>query len=166
MSLISCLECGNKISDSAEACPQCGFPIREYVSFVKDEEKKIQEEQKRLDIEKEKERQRIAEEERIANIKCHECGNVIGNIEICPYCGFNMFEYKKEKELEEQKIREVLSRQNNVVKNITSTPVSNAVRCPKCGSTQIQIVNRRYSLLTGFLTNKVDRVCINCKYKW
>lgn len=38
--------------------------------------------------------------------------------------------------------------------------------CPKCGSTQIQIVPRKFSILTGFATNKTDRVCVSCKYKW
>lgn len=43
---------------------------------------------------------------------------------------------------------------------------SNKVRCPRCGSTQIQMVQRKWSWITGFMTNKVDRVCMNCKHKW
>lgn len=39
-------------------------------------------------------------------------------------------------------------------------------KCPSCGSTHIQVVPRKWSLLTGFLTNKVDRVCVACKHKW
>lgn len=39
-------------------------------------------------------------------------------------------------------------------------------KCPECGSTNIQMVPRKWSLLTGIFTNKVDRVCVNCKYKW
>lgn len=39
-------------------------------------------------------------------------------------------------------------------------------KCPECGSTNIQIVPRKWSLLTGIFTNKTDRVCVNCKYKW
>lgn len=42
----------------------------------------------------------------------------------------------------------------------------NQVKCPKCGSTNIQMVQRKWSLLTGFMTNKVDRVCVSCKYKF
>lgn len=38
--------------------------------------------------------------------------------------------------------------------------------CPKCKSTQIQVVARKWSPLTGILTNEVDRVCINCKHKF
>lgn len=42
----------------------------------------------------------------------------------------------------------------------------NAPKCPKCGSTNIQIVPRKWTLLGGFATKKTDRVCVNCKYKW
>jgi len=42
----------------------------------------------------------------------------------------------------------------------------NTVKCPKCGSTNIQVVPRKWSLLTGFMTNKTDRVCVNCKNKF
>lgn len=41
-----------------------------------------------------------------------------------------------------------------------------AIKCPKCGSTEIQAVTKKWSPLTGFMTNKVDRVCIKCKHKF
>ena len=40
------------------------------------------------------------------------------------------------------------------------------VRCPKCGSTQITAVTRKWSPVTGFLTNKADRVCLSCKHRF
>ena len=40
------------------------------------------------------------------------------------------------------------------------------VHCPYCNSTQVQLVRRKWSLLAGFATNKVDRVCVNCKRKF
>lgn len=40
------------------------------------------------------------------------------------------------------------------------------VRCPRCKSTQIQMVPRKYSILTGFSTNGVDRMCVRCKKKF
>lgn len=40
------------------------------------------------------------------------------------------------------------------------------VRCPRCGSTSVQLVPRKFSILTGYRTNKVDRVCVNCKHRW
>lgn len=48
----------------------------------------------------------------------------------------------------------------------SNTSKKNEVHCPKCGSTQIQMVQRKWSLLTGLMTNKVDRVCVNCKHKF
>ena len=40
------------------------------------------------------------------------------------------------------------------------------VRCPRCRSTQIQMVPRKFSLLTGFATNKVDRMCVRCQKRF
>ena len=42
----------------------------------------------------------------------------------------------------------------------------NKPRCPKCGCTEFQMVPRKWSPLTGFLTNKVDRVCVKCKTRF
>lgn len=40
------------------------------------------------------------------------------------------------------------------------------VRCPRCTSTQIQMVPRKFSLLTGFATNRIDRVCVRCQKRF
>src|SRR6185369_5384625 len=40
MSLIKCPECLREISDKAETCPQCGFPILRYLEGKKAEELK------------------------------------------------------------------------------------------------------------------------------
>jgi len=45
------------------------------------------------------------------------------------------------------------------------TKPSTIEKCPHCGSTNFQLVGRKWSLLTGFFTNKVDKYCINCKRK-
>lgn len=43
----------------------------------------------------------------------------------------------------------------------------NQIRCPKCGSTAIQTVNRGYSFWTGLLGSGSPRnVCQKCGYKW
>ena len=49
---------------------------------------------------------------------------------------------------------------------VSSTNTPSQVKCVFCGSTQIQLVPRRWSLLTGFFTNKTDRICLNCKRKF
>ena len=38
-------------------------------------------------------------------------------------------------------------------------------RCPKCGNTEFTPVRKKYSLLTGFLTNKVELICNKCGAK-
>lgn len=40
------------------------------------------------------------------------------------------------------------------------------VKCPYCFSNEVQIIPRKFSLLTGFATNKFDRVCLRCKRKF
>ena len=46
-------------------------------------------------------------------------------------------------------------------------PINNSIAsCPKCGCTNIQVVRKKFSLLAGFATNKTERVCVNCMYRW
>lgn len=47
------------------------------------------------------------------------------------------------------------------LKNINS----NTKRCPKCGNTEFTPVRKKYSILTGFLTNKVELICNRCGAK-
>lgn len=46
-----------------------------------------------------------------------------------------------------------------------NTPTANTKKCPKCGGTEFTPVRKKYSLLTGFLTNKVDLICNKCGAK-
>lgn len=39
-------------------------------------------------------------------------------------------------------------------------------KCPRCHSDNIQLVPRKWSVWMGFRTNKVDRVCVNCKHRF
>jgi len=43
---------------------------------------------------------------------------------------------------------------------------SYTIACPRCGSTSYQMVTRNWSPVTGFFTNKVDRVCTQCKKRY
>lgn len=49
--------------------------------------------------------------------------------------------------------------------NKTEKPAP-VVRCPRCGCTNIQIAPRKWSIWTGFRTNKVDRICMMCKHRF
>ena len=41
MALIKCPECGATVSDKAEKCPKCAFPLNPYVIKTQDENKEI-----------------------------------------------------------------------------------------------------------------------------
>ena len=47
-----------------------------------------------------------------------------------------------------------------------STKPDPIVRCPRCGCTSVQIVPKKWSILTGYRTNSVNRVCVNCKHRF
>ena len=49
---------------------------------------------------------------------------------------------------------------------LLKTTPSKQIRCPRCFSTQFQLVPRKFSLLTGFATNKFDRMCVMCKKRF
>lgn len=64
-------------------------------------------------------------------------------------------------EIQNQRKAMNLAQQQSEQQNI------NQVRCPKCGSTQIGVTNRGYSLLSGFIgSGSARNVCQNCGYKW
>ncbi len=61
----------------------------------------------------------------------------------------------------ERQLKEILP--NSPLLNDNPTP---EVRCPRCGGTRIELVPRKYSILTGFTTNKLDRACVYCKKRF
>ena len=82
---------------------------------------------------------------------------------------FNNPAFSKEKyndrvnqEYEEQLVRSEQARENAR----RAAEEASRPRCPKCGCTEFQMVPRKWSPLTGFLTNKVDRVCVKCKTRF
>ena len=60
-----------------------------------------------------------------------------------------------------EQLKEVLP--NSPLFNMNSTPKT---QCPYCFSTEIQLVPKKFSLLTGFATNSYNRVCIRCQRKF
>lgn len=154
MALINCPECGNEVSDKAEVCIRCGYPLRE-VSKVNEEEK--------LD-----DGTVFCYEKGIQNfcLRCR-CGGTFkymntlykrtdlpnGDIDytggasiMCPKCGHSYHTITFNKKYD--------------------TGSATEVCCPICKSTQIQMVQRKWTPIMGLLTNKVDRVCMNCKHKF
>lgn len=144
MALINCPECNKEISDKSKACIHCGFPLE---TNVKNTKCNINGKEYDLSF--------IFEEENKA--KC------IGIFKKMVNCGL----------VDAKNIIDNILEKNEIPRTITVKQVqtnqecaNNMPKCPKCGSINIQVVPRKWSLLAGFMTNKVDRVCVNCKCKF
>ncbi len=61
----------------------------------------------------------------------------------------------------ERQLKEVMP--NSPLLNDNSSPET---RCPYCRSKDVQLVPKRFSMLTGFATNSYNRVCVHCKRKF
>ena len=61
----------------------------------------------------------------------------------------------------ERQLKEVLPNSPLLKKN--SEP---EIRCPYCRSKEIQLVPKRFTLLTGIATNRFDRMCVHCKKRF
>ena len=154
MALIKCPECEKEISDKAAACIHCGCPTN------------------------------IATN--IPAITGYYIVSTTGS-EImlkCPKCSSLHYIPKKDVSITSEAGRDRCLLNSDCVcacgysahvaadrvrVHTTSAPnlkAENVVKCPKCKSTQIQVVPRKWSMMTGLLTNKVDRVCLNCKNKF
>ena len=73
--------------------------------------------------------------------------------------------------IQQQHVDEVVEVIQNVIQrgiDENTTVLDNSVvRCPKCGSTQIQLSKRGWSLATGLIgSSRNERVCMNCLYKF
>ena len=70
-------------------------------------------------------------------------------------------------QLKIQQFKTQLQQQEQVKKEQEQkSSAKDTIKCPKCGSTNIQLVKRKWTPIMGFMTNKVDRVCVNCKHKF
>lgn len=175
MALITCPECGKEVSDMAKMCPNCGYPINDAtVPDVKnnicvfkgqryDLTEVLECVEKTFDERGEcKEKKSTAYhilERIIPTIGCdtNELLGYLARYRKVPDFNFiptgDPFKYR-------------LLKPNNYNPAPTTEKKPPVPKCPKCGCTNIQVVPKKWSFFTGFLTNKTERVCANCKYKW
>ena len=155
MALINCPECNKEVSDKAEVCIHCGYPLHTVLYTLK-----------------------------ITGYQNTDSYAVAGLVEIFDKTyeqGFEIVENLPYEIMEDIDKEVVISHANRLQKKLFDVEIvdsygkvidfdnetsKNQIICPRCGSTQIQIVPRKWSVMTGLLTNKVDRVCLNCKNKF
>lgn len=152
MSLINCPECNKEISDKAEYCINCGYPIQKhkYSLYI-------------IDCGSKTSTWNGLSSVLGLDLDYDEIGDIVNNL---PYKIFEC-DTIEESNLLSQKLEsyyiniETRDSSNNIISQTTKI-----LLCPKCNSDNIQILNKKWSVLTGFMTNKVNRVCVNCKYKF
>ena len=165
MALIRCPECGKEISNKAEACPNCGYPIESLgkAKHIINEEYAVILENAGVNKVK-----AIRDVREVTGLGLKEAKEMTENVP----CVFidkisleaatairNAFE-------EDGAIVSVVSSDDKSTK-ITVAKEANKIRCPRCGSTQITTGQRGFSFWTGFIgANKTVNRCAKCGHSW
>lgn len=191
--LIKCPECGKEVSDMAKICIHCGFPIEECykpvlnIEFSSKKCPKCNGNLVCIDNNETYEEfcykcsyiKTINKDDLIKKFVCAECFCEDGILEdkndcIIIKCSTCEEEYK------------VFDKQTSVYNRGAGRNTIHAIdlikqhkrrmdelkagqnipKCPKCGCTNIQIVRKNWSWITGFMTNATERVCAKCNYRW
>lgn len=122
MALIRCPECDKEISDKADICVNCGFPIKKYL----EEQKEKEEKEKKL---KEK-------------YWCPACykQNEIGS-DYCAFCGFRLTPYVQIQQdqldnelVKKEKVVEQPKKEFHGIYRYGLFSGKQEVYCPRCGS--------------------------------
>lgn len=140
MSLIKCIECGKEISDKSKVCIHCGCPLpKKNMCLIN------------------------GTEQDLSFLIDGSCNLFDAIMKINTMTG-SCFETSCEIVSNIMKTKQIPS----VLKIKTKQEYLNEksqTKCPKCGSTEFTPVRKKFSLLTGFATNKVELICNKCGTK-
>lgn len=191
MSLINCPDCGKEVSDRANACIHCGCPLSmelnqkedNYTGFYKVVLTEIGKNYvKTIGFVRELAGYSLKEaKETIDNVinntpqvlfygltydECETIKQVAKTYDAIVSIEKDIYSKSKNNVLDGKNIKALANPYYKPEKFTKCVKSNRPLKCPKCGSQNIQIVRRKWTLLAGFATNKVDRVCANCLYKW
>lgn len=173
MSLINCPECNKVISDKAHSCPNCGYPITDipdiqnvnekynivFISYSSNNDNKIKTIGYLRNIHHKSLRETMDIEKQspytiFSGISFEQMKTISQMLKLYD-CKFQIESYKiSDNETDEERVN--LYYQNKDV-----------LQCPRCGSTQISIGQRGYSLIAGFFgSNKTVNRCGKCGFSW
>ena len=165
MSLIKCPECGKEISDKAQACIHCGYPLS---AGINNDLFRLKITQIPSD--------KIGCIKVVRSIDNSGLAEAKYNLEHLPYIVADGLLQEKCIEIKEMLVNigciveiepsSKTEENKEVVSNIEKTKPK-SVKCPKCGSTNIATINRGYSIVWGFLgSGNARNVCQACGHKF
>lgn len=187
MFIVICPECGKQLSQHAEMCPGCGFPIKKFIT-----------EHNLMNLDKVTVCPKCAnthDSYHTAWLKCDYCNTDLIQtdieqsdpewskfscnatqedfdsraIELAKQYGNNQFDEKIFKERLKDRHESVA---RYLAEKSVKTSPTNTPKCPTCGSTNIQkigTVERGASILgLGLFSKKINKTykCKNCGYTW
>ena len=147
MALIKCPECQKEISEKAKSCPNCGFPINTSICILNGKECDLS---------------FLLDENYDYFKKVKDVMNLVD-----PSLKLKETDSAIKKIIETKTIPKVLNLPvyEKEINNKESN--KNAPTCPHCGSTNIQLGTRGFSLMTGFIGSSSPRYyCLKCHHKW
>ncbi len=153
MALIKCPECGReKVSDTAEMCPDCGFGIRKYFENLKKMEIQEKERIQQEEIDKrEMAKIPLPQKPKKPLFFADSDQNYINALKMYNLAQSDPAAYRR-------KILEA----KRIVANAEAERWANIPKCPTCGSTSVKKLSAFYS--TGFTPKYFECRC--CGYMW
>lgn len=189
MALVICPDCKKEISQKAEMCPHCGFPVKNFIVENKIDVSKVLICPKCAALYGKDYIQFFP-----SHLQCEECGTTLITtnedidemftlsctkkyfekytnrcVELAKQYGNNQFDEDTFNERLQRRDERIAEYERNRIKN--STPI-NTPKCPTCGSTNIQkigAVERGASILgLGLFSKKINKTykCKNCGLTW
>ena len=166
MALIICPECKKQISNQANACVYCGYPIasKKQQKLYHIRRSSAQKSDSKKFYQFLISNFHMSSDEANACTKYYRC--FANNILLADA-------QKLQKMFSDSNLYVVIEEHLEATKQ--STPlnlqeflaVPNEPRCPKCGSISIEAINRGYDWFWGFLgSGKTMNYCKNCGHKW
>ena len=196
MALVKCPECGKEVSNSAEACPNCGYGIKQHFNKIKEKQKQKQAYQQKLDsvqMPPKPEKIKLSMGRWLLILIWLILGIIfflvgvssgMGGLAFVYLAGGGMTffvyyiavlqDYNKDMEQYSRAVRDFDKYKREEIQKQETKAIIEASkpRCPHCNSTNIEkisTVNRATSIaMTGLASGKIGKQykCKNCKHMW
>ncbi len=179
MALIQCPECGGKVSDKADVCIHCGYPLKAVSDDrAQGEASESPAEPSSYDVwlVSTTDKSRIPAIRVVREATGADLRTAKDAVEGAPVLVLDGVSAEASEELR-GKFESVGAKAEIVpagsrasgssVARLVASEQEGPVRCPKCGSTSVVTGARGFSIWTGFLgSGKTVNRCSKCGYKW